>query len=77
MEKIVKLNLDIMIANLKDKYNISKSKLIKISKKIKFTSKLDSTIEIYKGPVYIDNKNQKYIIMSGIKNYINYALLIK
>tara|TARA_B100000925_G_C21754509_1_gene364979 strand:+ start:242 stop:475 length:234 start_codon:yes stop_codon:yes gene_type:complete len=77
MEKIIKLNLDIMISNLKEKYKIPKSKLISISKNIKYISEIDDVIEIYKAPIYVDDKNQKYILMSNISNNMNYALLIK
>ncbi len=77
MEKIIKLNLDIMISNLKEKYKIPKSKLISISKNIKYISEIDDVIEIYEAPIYIDDKNQKYVIMSNISNNMNYALLIK
>ena len=40
MDKIIKLNLELMIENIRKKHNISKSKLLKLSKKVKSTDNM-------------------------------------
>lgn len=77
MDTILKLNLDIMVSNIKKTYNIPKSKLIKLSKNIDYISKFKPECYTYTGPIYIDENKNNYLLMSSIANNVNYALLIK
>ena len=77
MDKILKYNLDIIVSNIKKKYNIPKSKLIKLSKNIDYTTNFKPESYTYTGPIYIDENKNKYLLMSYIANNVNYALLIK
>ena len=64
MDKIIKLNLELMIENIRKKHNISKSKLIKLSKKVKSTNNMNIENHQCSLPVYIDAKNRKYLLLS-------------
>ena len=77
MDKIIKLNLELMIENIRKKHNISKSKLIKLSKKVKSTDNMNIENHQCDLPVYIDAKNRKYLLLSNIEDDVFYALLIK
>lgn len=77
MDKIIKLNLELMIENIRKKHNISKSKLIKLSKKVKSTDNMNIENHQCNLPVYIDAKNRKYLLLSNIEDDVFYALLIK
>lgn len=77
MDKIIKLNLELMIENIRKKHNISKSKLLKLSKKVKSTDKMNIENHQCNLPVYIDAKNRKYLLLSNIEDDVFYALLIK
>lgn len=77
MDKIIKLNLELMIENIRKKHNISKSKLLKLSKKVKSTDNMKIENHQCNLPVYIDAKNRKYLLLSNIEDDVFYALLIK
>tara|TARA_B100000925_G_C21771025_1_gene372045 strand:+ start:45 stop:278 length:234 start_codon:yes stop_codon:yes gene_type:complete len=77
MDKIIKLNLELMIENIRKKHNISKSKLLKLSKKVKSTDNMNIENHQCNLPVYIDAKNRKYLLLSNIEDDVFYALLIK
>lgn len=77
MDKIIKLNLELMIENIRKKHNISKSKLLKLSKKVKSTDNMNIENHQCDLPVYIDAKNRKYLLLSNIEDDVFYALLIK
>ena len=77
MDKIIKLNLELLIENIRKKHNISKSKLIKLSKKVKSTDNMNIENHQCNLPVYIDAKNRKYLLLSNIEDDVFYALLIK
>ena len=77
MDKIIKLNLELMIENISKKHNISKSKLLKLSKKVKSTDNMNIENHQCNLPVYIDAKNRKYLLLSNIEDDVFYALLIK
>ena len=77
MDKIIKLNLELMIENIRKKHNNSKSKLLKLCKKFKSTDNMNIKNHQCNLPVYIDAKNRKYLLLSNIEDDVFYALLIK
>ena len=77
MDNILKCNLGIMVSNIKEKYNIPKSKLIKLSKDIEHINNFKLESYSYTGPIYIDENKKQYLLMYCIANNLNYALLIQ
>ena len=75
MDNLVKYNLSLTIDNISNKFDIPKSKLIKLLNQINIP--LSNDIYEYKLPIYKDKKNNKYALLTNINDNFFYALLIK
>ena len=75
MSNILQHNIDILINNISNKFEISKQKL----SKLKPTDILSLTIKNKNLPIHLDKKNNKYVLLfcSDDINNVYYALQIE